>query len=88
MKKQKHTPGPWHISKDGNDVENVMDAGVCAMYADETATANAHLMAAAPDLLAALDSLLSLGASEGFGQWEEWEEVKVARAAIAKAEPK
>ena len=45
------TPGPWHISADNNDVENVNDAGVCALYADESSQANAKLIAAAPELL-------------------------------------
>ena len=45
------TPGPWHISADNNDVENVNDAGVCALYADESSQANAELIAAAPELL-------------------------------------
>lgn len=52
--KAQHTPGPWHINRDGNDVENVNDAGVCAMYADETSEANARLIAAAPEMLEAL----------------------------------
>jgi hypothetical protein len=54
----KHTPGPWRISADGNDVENDEGAGVCALYADETADANAALIAAAPELLEALAYLL------------------------------
>lgn len=50
-----HTPGPWRVSADGNDVENVSGAGVCTMYADETEQANARLIAAAPDLLRACE---------------------------------
>ena len=34
-------------------------------------------------LVEALESLLSLGEAEGFGIWEDWEEVKEARQAIA-----
>lgn len=43
------------------------------------------LIDAAPDLLNALESLLSIGKWDGFVQWDEWEEVIAARAAIAKA---
>ena len=56
----KHTPGPWKLSRDGNDIENADGAGVCAMYADETAPANAALIAAAPDLLEALERALAV----------------------------
>lgn len=42
------TPGPWKVN--GDDVENAEGAGVCAMYADETADANARLIAAAPEM--------------------------------------
>lgn len=30
----------------------------------------------------ALESLLSLGRAESFGEWEEWEEVKTANEAL------
>ena len=46
---------------------------------------DAHLIAAAPDLLDALESLLSLGKSEQFGQWEQWEEVQTAHEVITRA---
>lgn len=52
-------------------------------YARAIAQANARLIAAAPELLAALEDLLLLGAAEQFGQWEEWEEVIHARALIS-----
>jgi len=52
--KQTYTPGPWTISEDGTDVNNVEGAGVCAIYADESSEANARLIAASPDLLEAL----------------------------------
>ncbi len=44
-----------------------------------------RLQEAAPELLEALECLLSLGASEHFGKWDDWEEVKAAKEAIAKA---
>lgn len=57
----KHTPGPWEVSTNGTDWD------VCApdggdMLVDlrgcENAEANARLIAAAPDLLAALRDLV------------------------------
>ena len=56
-----HTPGPWtqhgiYISKDGNDYEYPV-ASVSTIIPDDEAWANARLIAAAPDLLAALESL-------------------------------
>ena len=53
-----HIQGPWHISTNGSDVENIESAGVCAMYADETSEAKARLIAASPDLLDALDWII------------------------------
>ncbi len=55
---KQHTPAPWHVSADGNDVENVNGAGVCSLYADETADANGRLIAAAPAMLARLWTVL------------------------------
>ena len=60
----KHTPGPWKISADGNDIENVYGAVVYFRYADETAEANARLMAAAPELLAACKDWIYLAFSD------------------------
>ena len=74
----KHTPGPWlsrHLcpalyrvcDEEGNTVADAEDA------------ANARLIAAAPDLAAALADLLSY--AEGSG----WPCLPAARAALAKA---
>ena len=48
-----HTPGPWKVSETGSDVEQDSEAafGICALYADEASSANARLIAAAPELL-------------------------------------
>lgn len=89
----KHTPGPWEATYEpcemGNDwrIECKSDTGFVVgvvMYrhdADEWA-ANAHLIAAAPDLLAALRDIVAwadrAGCSEAFQ--------RDARAAIARAE--
>ena len=58
----KHTPGPWKVSSSGNDIENAYGAGVCALYADESSEANARLIAAAPELLEALERLVAANA--------------------------
>lgn len=89
----KHTPGPLHVG-DGKRALIVYRSDGYAVadcktfhgrISQQEAESNAVLFAAAPELLEALDSLLSLGVAEQFGNWEEWEEVKSARAAIAKA---
>lgn len=65
----KYTPGPWSFSETsghgtrliyGADRYLVADAGRIPKRSDEEATANARLISAAPDLLAALDDLAEL----------------------------
>jgi len=59
----KHTPGPWRVSWHARpnhlpilaDVPNLTEIAVCPAY-DATDEANARLIAAAPDLLAALQA--------------------------------
>jgi hypothetical protein len=87
----KHTPGPWHIEReDSPDAEwsrrfptIIADeyevVGNEGFYGDlETDMANARLIAAAPDLLEALEFVIR-------GVPDTWEGVQKARAAIAKA---
>ena len=81
----KHTIGPWKISKDKNDIENAMGTGVCALYADETAEANARLIAAAPDLLKALKMFVE-EVQEDNQDASLMEAFIKAKAAIVKAE--
>jgi hypothetical protein len=89
----KHTPGPWHV-----DQQNVHVGQVCTCHGDMPGTwfevwsanwgeginqkANAHLIAAAPDLLEALKILATQAESHG-AEGVYWDK---ARAAIAKAE--
>ena len=96
----KHTPGPWAVVTDDTAAQvkgfpcihsdNYIVVGVEGMYGDiETDYANARLIAAAPDLLEALERLATF---EAF-TFEEWGDdnpevtarVEYARAAIAKA---
>ena len=105
----KHTPGPWtsenrSFQHDTFDGIPIIEAGtgygiasawqVDNIKASDTQRANAHLIAAAPDLLAALKVMLAneiaLAESGDAGFWdpETTDHVKQARAAIAKAEGK
>ncbi|MBU8970816.1 hypothetical protein KSS88_18390 [Bacillus altitudinis] len=89
MKEFKGTPGPWT----GKDV------GVCRqdraglqlgfiMTLDENrvaeCAANAHLIAAAPDLLEALQKMFRAGQKQNWNERYE-SEMNAARAAISKA---
>lgn len=93
----KHTPGPWSIGDDNNATCEVIagpvaipldrigrspDAGSEYIISRDEMSANARLIAAAPDLLAALERLERLSGSAMMTDdpAREW-----ARAAIAKA---
>lgn len=101
-----HTQGPWHIVLygDGNSrvIHSDENTRVCfmasALDGDNAAAlrinANAHLIAAAPDLLAALEGLLpeldiEIEARQLGGNAEDWADIErltdAARAAIARA---
>ena len=77
-----HTPGPWHVWQAGKHV--VIKAGSLIIGSVRRAIvggeqqANAHLIAAAPELLEALKFVIR-------GVPDTWEGVQKARAAIAKA---
>jgi hypothetical protein len=89
-----HTPGPWEDCGSG-DVQGIEDNGfgkgpvdVCSVYlrtVEGRTEANTRLIAAAPDLLEALQKLLSHGTFEDYPNTSEWYAVRDARAAIAKA---
>jgi hypothetical protein len=88
----KHTPGPWFAKRagDGRYFEWYVgrDGGNCSIAEDITdpvtrdpSEANAHLIAAAPDLLEALKMMMEGGLEGPTSQATE-----TALAAIAKAE--
>jgi hypothetical protein len=95
--KTEHTPGPWHV--DGRDVcawDGKTETTICECYAHTSigrhdGEANARLIAAAPDLLAAL----TICSKELRIYWEagatynllreDSHALRLARAAIAKA---
>jgi hypothetical protein len=89
-----HTPGPWRVSLAGRtktrgiDILNVHELRIAScpegtwLYRDhETREANARLIAAAPDLLAALEGLFLLLDAGSLYEPQAY----AARAAIAKA---
>ncbi len=99
----KHTPGPWAYrpSNDGHFIAGVGEnsgylAEVRQCRSKQDIRADARLIAAAPELLAALRGMLAIvnesGGVAGYhlngntAEWDEFDEVDAARAAIAKAE--
>jgi hypothetical protein len=92
----KHTPGPWttgDLFKDLPGYEICEQGGIriaevdAEMVAHEQAVADAKLIAAAPDLLAALDELLFVaGAHQRFNVIERFGRAcEQARMALKKA---
>jgi hypothetical protein len=87
----KHTPGPWHVFKDSSIYSKHADYTLAEMVAGMTVEewdANARLMAAAPELLEALQSFLNWSDSVYYGEDTRRELVRAkdkARAAIVKA---
>ena len=86
MSAAKHTPGPWKAFStwvDGADGSTVAETGL-PTTPTRLAAANAELIAAAPDLLAALRGMLDVQSSRD--PFKEREAERAALAAIAKAE--
>lgn len=86
-----HTPGPWVIGKQDHDVMTVDTANgtaICDVYVDSDdrrPPANANLIAAAPDLLAALETLERMVSKMRYTLDDDDPALEPARAAIAKA---
>ena len=103
-----HTPGPWRIENDSDDYLRVLAEGVQYPVADlgtvnandyppetiATLWADAHLIEAAPDMLAALQGVLAFWDKfvpktrhDQYPECEdaEFNEFQKVRAAIAKA---
>lgn len=85
-----HTPGPWHRNIRANGKYPTIFAGrnqhvaVASQQKDTAETeANIDLIAAAPDMLAALKEIAGIADDDGVPDCLEH---KIARAAIAKAE--
>ena len=92
---QPHTPGPWHVeqqnegrplirSEDGTEICEVIGE-TFDEYAEEEREATAQLIAAAPELLAALVDLVRSVNCSDRSSWLH-DEAEKARAAIVKAQ--
>jgi hypothetical protein len=91
MSEHKHTPGPWKPRKSSYRIEGVEDTWCIDWSPDQEEVAeivhgeaNAHLIAAAPDLLAACELALNgIELSNGVPYSEDV--ITELRAAIARA---
>ena len=79
----KHTPGPWYWDSEGLGNESLIVFGR-GFPAEMTSDANKALIAAAPDLLEALQAMLSKAYKQN---WKDQypDELSKAQAAISKA---
>lgn len=88
-----HTKGPWHVESVGRvvDYNHHLLANVHLPLGEALSTqdANARLIAAAPDLLAACDDLLLVAGTYKPIDMYDWERVSIlvdqARATVRKA---
>jgi hypothetical protein len=89
MSKPKHTPGPWTALKTVVAMKQNLKVGVLTGKIDfpaEELEANARLIAAAPELLEALEYVsMNLGLGQGQIDPKIVELQKTMKAAIAKA---
>ena len=93
-----HTKAPWHICEvTGRGLQLIRDAnGYCVAEAVKPANssaayidhiANAHLIAAAPDLLAACEEMAAqLGSGDDYTKWEDAKAQLLAAIAKARGE--
>jgi hypothetical protein len=81
-----HTPGPWHVEHGETTETLIVDSqSVFVAEAAEDMEADARLIAAAPDLLAALERIEAHGREWDRSHLHEHECYEdIARAAIAK----
>lgn len=87
MSNASHTQGPWNVSRHATPdyapqfgIYAGESARDLATVTGDNAAADAALIEAAPDLLAACEALLNC-----IDPARDWNEAKAARAAIAKA---
>lgn len=94
MSEAQHTQGPWrYVHEPGYCGELIaQDGTTIAEFVVEPSLDNARLIAAAPELLAALEKIIEMNVQWALDQHgdatkaENMDCVRVARAAIAKAE--
>lgn len=93
------TPGPWEVCRERP--YEIVNSGACLVATVDTATdtqeqweADARLIAAAPDMLAALVKIIEMNVQYAIDRYgdaahaEAMSCVQIARAAIARAEGK
>ena len=94
----KHTPGPWDVRKSSNPKNGTAWRDIVSLggdfgpsYVGEALDVDARLIAAAPDLLAALEEIMGFSPSFIDGRTHyvkitpSAKSIRQARAAIAKA---
>ncbi|MDI4088406.1 hypothetical protein QK428_03575 [Pseudomonas aeruginosa] len=93
----KHTPGPWHVGgpnkctiydKHGQRLANSFEGVMATQRTDSECEANARLIAAAPELLEALQHIEEYWNRDSNEQAMTdalWHIIETAQAAIAKA---
>jgi hypothetical protein len=87
---QSHTPGPWQIKPSNNEITNVdhgrLPFAIVAGYSLIGATyengKDARLIAAAPDLLEALQEVVKL-ANQAHDHWDNDRDAKVGKILLA-----
>ncbi len=85
-----HTPGPWSTRENGGWQKMIMAGKHIITYSTgenqkEEVEANARLIAAAPDMLEALDGLVGIGIMNPTGSPTLDKLIDQAEAAIARA---
>lgn len=98
MSDRKHTPGPWRVCEENESATTVIGGRWCDRIAEvfhwdgssrEESDANALLVAAAPELLSALQIMLhEFVELPEMAHTERAQAAKLARQAIAKAQGK
>jgi hypothetical protein len=91
MTKSAHTPGPWVVHEDDMGLSiHARDLLVADLVQHDEVDANAALISAAPDLLAALERLLEHGERLNIYSQagEDAQVIAQAKAAVAKARGK
>ena len=86
MSNPKHTPGPWTFDAGNRDVVRT-ETGcnpilIAQLYKDSRTEANAHLIAAAPEMLEALKKIHAIDTSELGNEfnWFRFLQVEAAHA--------
>jgi hypothetical protein len=89
MSAPQHTPGPWRVEKDGsaehhNEANVINGADGTLIVYGQVGDADARLIAAAPEMLEALNEIASWGDGEVGPHMDEPDAAHIARTAIAK----